>query len=368
MNRPLRIFTWHIHGSYLYYLVQTGHEFYLPVKPGSPVGYHGRAGAFPWPDTVHNVPAHEVRRLEFDCVLFQSSKNYLQDQYEILSPAQQRLPRIYLEHDPPREHPTDTLHPVDDPNMLLVHVTPFNNLMWDNGRTPTCVVEHGVLIPPHVAYTGELARGLVVVNNLRTRGRRLGADIFEQVRQQVPLDLVGIGAKMMGGLGEVPPPELPAFASRYRFFFHPIRYTSLGLAVCEAMTIGMPIIGLATAEMATVIENGGAGYVHTDIRQLIPRMQALLDDPAEAKRLGSNARRYAQARFNIQRFIQDWNRVFTGVTGQRAPLLAPKESSTPVVRPASLQRAPSVVSQARAAGMRYDARSSTNPNLRDIPL
>jgi glycosyltransferase involved in cell wall biosynthesis len=355
MSRPLRILTWHIHGSYLYYLVQTGHEFYLPVKPGAFTGYNGRAGAFPWPDTVHNVPAQEVRHLDFDCVLFQSIQNYTRDQYEILSPTQQRLPRIYLEHDPPREHPTDTLHVVDDPNILLVHVTPFNNLMWNNGRTPTRVIEHGVLIPSNVAYTGELPRGLVVVNNLRTRGRRLGADVFEQVRQQVPLDLVGIGAGAMGGLGEVSPPDLPAFASRYRFFFNPIRYTSLGLAVCEAMTIGMPIIGLATTEMVTAVENGISGYVHTDIRQLIPHMQALLDDPAEARRLGENARQYAQSRFSIQRFVRDWNCAFALVTGQQVPWTPPRESLSPAVYPPAFPEtiAPDV-EQARDTGTRYD--------------
>jgi hypothetical protein len=70
-----------------------------------------------------------VRRLGVDCILFQSRKNYLEDQYDILTEAQRRLPRIYLEHDPPREHPTDTRHVVDDPDVLLVHVTHFNNLI-----------------------------------------------------------------------------------------------------------------------------------------------------------------------------------------------------------------------------------------------
>jgi hypothetical protein len=56
------------------------------------------------------------------------------DQYRYLTPAQQRLPKIYLEHDPPRATATDTRHPVDDENVLLVHVTAFNRLMWDNGR------------------------------------------------------------------------------------------------------------------------------------------------------------------------------------------------------------------------------------------
>src|SRR5262245_22677716 len=74
---------------------------------------------------------------------------------------------------------------------------------------------------------GELARGLVVVNNLRTRGRCPRADIFEQVRQKVQLDIVGIGTRMTGRLGEAPPPELPAFTSHCCFVFNPICYTVL---------------------------------------------------------------------------------------------------------------------------------------------
>ncbi|HZW02982.1 MAG TPA: hypothetical protein VFF68_03575, partial [Anaerolineaceae bacterium] len=93
--------------------------------------------------------------MEFDLVLFQSHDNYLRDQHEILSDRQKDLPRIYLEHDPPRQNPTDTKHPVDDPNVLLVHVTHFNNLMWDNNRTPSTVIEHGVVVPEGVQYSGE---------------------------------------------------------------------------------------------------------------------------------------------------------------------------------------------------------------------
>lgn len=314
--RPLRILTWHVHGSYLYYLTQCRHEFYLPVKPGRPEGYGGRLGGFPWSDNVHDVAAEAVQHLEFDCVLFQSKKNYLEDQYDILSESQRQLPRLYLEHDPPQVHPTNSCHVVDDPNVLLVHVTAFNQLMWDNGQTPTCVIEHGVMVPENVQYTGELNRGLVVVNGLRSRGRRLGADVFNQVRQQVPLDLVGMGAAELDGLGEVPHHQLATFQARYRFFFNPIRYTSLGLAVCEAMLLGMPIIGLATTELVMVIENGVAGYVDTNLDRLVQVMQALLHDPAEAQRLGAGARRYAQERFNIQRFIHDWEQAFFRVTGQ----------------------------------------------------
>ncbi len=306
----MRILTWHIHGSYLYYLTQVPHTFYLPVKAGWPTGYGGRRGNFAWGDNVVDVPAGEVRDREFDCILFQSRQNWDTDQYEILSEAQRRLPRLYLEHDPPRESPTDTRHPVDDPDVLLVHVTHFNDLMWDSGRTPTRVVEHGVLLPPGAIYTGELARGLVVVNGLQGRGRRLGADVFARAREAVPLDLVGMRSEEFGGLGDVPHDALPALSARYRFFFNPIRYTSLGLAVCEAMLLGMPVIGLATTEMATAIENGVSGYVDTDVDALIAHMRRLLADPAEARRLGAGARQAAETRFGIGRFIADWQAAF----------------------------------------------------------
>jgi hypothetical protein len=314
----MKILTWHIHGSYLYYLSHAPHEFYLPVKPGKPEGYGGRIGSFPWGENVHEIPAEAVRDRSFDCILFQSKRNYLQDQYEILSETQRQLPRIYLEHDPPREHPTDTQHIVDDPDILLVHVTHFNQLMWNSGSTPTCVIEHGVLVPAKVQYSGELSRGIVVINGLRTRGRRLGADIFEQVRRSIPLDLIGMDSKSLGGFGDFAHDRALEFAAQYRFFSHPIRYTSLGLAVCEAMTIGIPIIGLATTELVTVIENNISGYVHTDIHCLIEQMQELLANPAKAKRLGEGAKAQARSRFSIHRFVQDWNTAFERVVNPRS--------------------------------------------------
>jgi glycosyltransferase involved in cell wall biosynthesis len=206
-------------------------------------------------------------------------------------------------------------HPVSDPEVLLVHVTPFNALMWDNGHISTRIIEHGVIVPADAVYSGDTARGLVVVNHLARRGRRLGADIYATVRSQVPLDLVGMGAQESGGIGEIEHARLPAFAARYRFFFNPIRYTSMGLAVIEAMMIGMPIIGLATTEMATAIQNGVSGYVDTDIAKLVPRMKQLLADPEQARRLGAGARRSALERFNIERFVSDWNAAFKLVTG-----------------------------------------------------
>jgi glycosyltransferase involved in cell wall biosynthesis len=304
------IFTWHIHGSYLYYLSQGNYNIYIPVSDDKKNRNIGRGETFPFGDNVIEVPVEDIKEMDFDCILFQTRENYQIDQFEILSEEQRRLPRIYLEHDPPRQHPTDTLHFVDDPDVLVVHVTHYNRLMWDNRGSRTTVIEHGVIQPP-VAYKGDIEKGIVVINDFPSRGRLLGFDIFKEVRKHVPLDLVGMNTGEYG-LGEVLHPQLPEFTSRYRFFFNPIRYTSFGLAVIEAMMIGIPVVGLATTEMPTVF-NGKNGIVHTDINYLINQMKLLLENKQTAVTIGKEGQRTALDRFNIERFTRDWEQVFRSV-------------------------------------------------------
>lgn len=317
MQNKLKVFTWHIHGSYLLYLSQGNYDIYIPTKSEKTEGYYGRGETFPFGNNVIEIPAEEVKHQTFDCIVYQTNNNYLTDQYKILSEEQRKLPRIYIEHDPPRQHPTDTKHAVDDPEIMLVHVTHFNRLMWDSNSTQTRVIEHGVT-DSGVVYKGDLDKGIVVINNLPARGRLLGYDIFMNVRKHVPLDLVGMGTGDLG-LGEVLHPQLPEFQSRYRFFFNPIRYTSLGLAICEAMMMGIPVVGLATTELSAVIENGVSGFIHTDVDYLVEKMKLLIREPELALEIGNNGRKVAMQRFNIQRFANDWEQLFNEVTNRQIP-------------------------------------------------
>jgi hypothetical protein len=328
--RPLRILTWHVHGNYLWYLSHVPHDIVLPVRPGRPHGYGGRAGAFPWPNTVREVPADRIADEAVDVVVYQAHQHWMVDRYDMLSARQRAVPQIVVEHDPPRQSPTDTRHPVDDPGALIVHVTAYNQLMWDCGATPTVVIEHGVVVPDGARYTGHLARGISVVNDLAARGRRLGSDVFAGARDQVPLDLVGIASQDIGGLGEVPPPGLAGFLAAYRFYFHPIRYTSLGLALCEAMTVGLPVVGLATTELPTIIKDGVNGFIDTDPQRLIQVMHALLAEPELARAIGEAGRTTARERFSIDRFVRDWDALLRTACGP-VGTVAPARRRTPVL-------------------------------------
>jgi glycosyl transferase family 1 len=312
--RRLKILIWHIHGSYLNTLARIDHDWYLPVKPSRPEGYGGRGSTFDLPDYVREVPTECVRDLDLDLIIYQTPKNYFEDQFEILSAKQRLLPKIYLEHNIPQPNAVETRHPVDDPNVLLVHVTHYNRLMWDNGRTSTVVIEHSIAIDPAIRYRGYLERGITVVNGMQKRARIAGYDLFLQAQQTIPLDAVGMQTEEFGGLGDVPYRDLHRRLADYRFLFSPIRYTSLPLAVIEAMTIGMPVVALATTELPTVIEHGKTGYVSCNISELVGHMRRLLADQEEACRLGEQARSVARERFGLNRFIRDWNAAFALVT------------------------------------------------------
>jgi hypothetical protein len=316
-QNPLRVLTWHIHGSYLWYQSHVPVTWLLPVTPERQTGYVGRGETFDWPDNVIEVPAEDVRDLDIDVVLTQHRSNWDTDRHALLGDRVYDLPWVHVEHDPPPQWPNEALHPVQDEAATLVHVTPFNALMWDSGVTPSRVVDHGVVVPD-LTWTGERESAIAVVNNLYRRGRRLGPDIFDRVAADVPVDLAGMNNETYARwLGDVRLRELHARLPEYRVFFNPIRYTSLGLAVCEAMALGLPIVGLATTEMASAVRNGVNGWVDTDPAKLTAHLRRLLLDRDEAAELSQGARKVASERFGIDRFVADWTDVLERAAGRR---------------------------------------------------
>lgn len=309
-DRPLRILTWHVHGNYLYSLTRLPYQFLIPVMPDNRPGYSALGDKIPWGNNVRAVPAHSVRDEDFDCIIFQSRSAFEQDRHTLFTAAQIDLPCIYIEHNPPEPHPTDTRHFFRHDRGVLVHVTHYNALMWDSGGMPVNVIEHGVPAVEGVRYTGELECGIVVINNLSHRGRRVGADLYEWAYGCMPLALIGMHSEMLkGGQGEVSNMDVPAYVARYRFFFSPIRYASLGLSLVEAMMVGLPVVGIAATELNQLIRNGVNGYVDTRPDVLRDVAHELLADPELAHTWGLQARRTALERFNIERFKAQWQRV-----------------------------------------------------------
>jgi glycosyltransferase involved in cell wall biosynthesis len=219
---------------------------------------------------------------------------------------------VYVEHNAPQGRISELRHPAADrPDLLLVHVTHFNALFWDAGSTPTRVIEHGIVDPGH-RYSGELPRAAVVINEARRRARVTGTDLLDRFAREAPLDLFGMDAARLGGIEDLPQGELHRAMARRRLYLHPIRWTSLGLSLLEAMQLGMPVVALGTTEAHEAVPPE-AGAVSTRLDVLTGAMRRLIEDPDEARERGAAARAAALDRYGLERFLSDWDDVLEEV-------------------------------------------------------
>ncbi len=310
----MRILIWHIHGSWTTAFVHGDHEYLVPVLPDRGPDGRGRAQTYAWPAAAVEVTADEAAEAEVDIVILQrpSELEGLAESWLGGRRPGRDLPAIYVEHNAPQGRIAEMRHPAADrPDLTVVHVTHFNRLFWDTGSTPTRVVEHGI-VDPGSLYSGELERVAVVVNEARRRGRVTGTDLLPQLNGSIPLDVFGMDSESLGGIGDVPHADLHAEMARRRVYLHPIRWTSLGLSLLEAMHLGMPVVALATTEVPEAVPPE-AGVVSNDVDVLSAALRRLVHDPGEARARGLAAREAALRRYGLARFLADWDELLDEV-------------------------------------------------------
>ncbi|MEW2422926.1 glycosyltransferase [Streptomyces nigra] len=319
----MNVLVWHVHGSWLTTFVQGPATCLVPVTPDRGPDGLGRARTWQWPERVREVTPGELRDADIDLMVLQRPHEpALAERWTGRRPGTD-VPAVYVEHNSPHETPVGTRHPLAErTDITLVHVTHFNRLMWDNGRAPTTVVEHGI-IDPGPLWTGEEPRAAVVVNEPVRRGRTTGTDLLPDFARAAPLDVFGMRTEGLAGhLGldparlrtrDLPQSELHPAMARCRAYLHPVRWTSLGLSLLEAMFLGMPVVALDTTEVREAVPDG-AGVVSNRPDVLHDALRRFLADPEDARATGETARAAAQARYSERRFLDDWERLIKEVT------------------------------------------------------
>jgi hypothetical protein len=301
----VRILLWHVHGSWTTAFVQGRHEYLLPLVPDRGPDGRGRARTWEWPQSAIEVTREEACDARVDAVILQRPVELERSAREWL--GDRRVPTIYVEHNAPQGRIAEMRHPAADrDDVTVVHVTHFNDLFWDCGRTRTRVIEHGI-VDPGYRYTGGTPRAAVVINEARRRARVTGTDLLGRFAGDgVPIDLFGMDAEALGGVDDVPQHRLHDEMARRRVYLHPIRWTSLGLSLIEAMHLGMPVVALATTEAPEAVP-AAAGVLSTSVERLADAARGFLADAERAREAGVAAREAALERFGLQRFLDDWD-------------------------------------------------------------
>jgi glycosyltransferase involved in cell wall biosynthesis len=144
----------------------------------------------------------------------------------------------------------------------------------------------------------------------------VGTDILERVGGQMPVDLFGMSSGAVRDVrpqGDIPQTAMHRELARRRAYLHPTRWTSLGLALLEAMHLGMPVVGVAATEAARAVPPE-AGLLTNDFDELIAGLRYYLGDPEAARAAGKAARAFALDRYGLERFLGAWDRLLEEVT------------------------------------------------------
>lgn len=322
----MRILLWHVHGGWTDAFVQGGHEYLLPTDDERSSWGFGRGGR-DWPESAMELSPESLHDEAVDIVVLQRVEEIGLAEQLLGRRLGRDVPAVFLEHNTPQPHAVTTRHPLGvRSDIPLVHVTHFNDLVWDSGDARTVVIEHGIPDPGH-RYTGSVARMAFVVNEPVRRWRITGTDLLPRFTSAGGIDAFGMDARALPEalgpaardvrpIGDLAPSELHAELADRRLYLHLARWTSLGLSLLEAMHLGLPVVALQTTEAARAVPPG-AGFLSTSVDELVAGARLLLEDPDAAARVGATAREAALERYNLARFLRDWDALFGDLARRR---------------------------------------------------
>ena len=137
----MRILIWHVHGSWTTAFVHGRHDYLLPTTPDRCPDGLGRARTWDWPSAAREVSSEALADEDVDVVVLQRPHEVeLAEKWLGGRRPGRDLPAVYLEHNTPAGAVPDTRHPMAGGRIPIVHVTGFNDLVWDCDGTPTTVI------------------------------------------------------------------------------------------------------------------------------------------------------------------------------------------------------------------------------------
>ena len=314
MNFKILSFNWH--EPYLCLLARIGYEF-LIVEPEITPGQYRR-----WDENMRPVPknvcliskttAREMlERGEFDLIIAQNIK-------DLLAVKDYSLPKIVVFHNcltteiklaKDQINREDYLDKVD---ILLegVHKVFISEKKRQDWGLNGDVILPGLDVSEYGGYSGDREVVLQVGNLLQERDLMMGYSISKKIVRDHPLMIMGMnpnipGSRLSRGFQDL----LAHFRSSRVFINTTVEEFEDGynLSMLEAMATGMPVV--SSWNKSSPIEDGKNGYVSKDPEYLNRRIDSLLRNPEEARRLGGKARETVQEKFPLQRFLQSWRKV-----------------------------------------------------------
>lgn len=102
------------------------------------------------------------------------------------------------------------------------------------------------------------------------------------------------------------------FLAILNIFTHPSIFEGLGIAVIEAMSMGLPVVATNVGGLPELITDGQDGILvePNNSIALSKAMNRILSDPELSEKLGQNARRKAVERFSVKTMVHKYEELY----------------------------------------------------------
>ncbi|HID96486.1 MAG TPA: methyltransferase domain-containing protein [Candidatus Latescibacteria bacterium] len=319
----MRILTFNWHETYICMLAKTGHQFEIVER--------FKGGSKRWLTQIRPIPSNATiigeqvaqQRLEdgwYDLVICHNPQDLQQvGTYE--------LPKIMVFHNKlsteialggNQIRKGDYLEDIrvlvsNIVNLRLVFISENKRDDWGLSGE---VILPGIDLEEYYGYEGTEPRVLRVGNFMKERDLMMGFTVGEEILKEVPSTILGINPSLSGSRLSRSWEDLKEHFRLHRLYLNTTVEgweDGYNLAMLEAMATGMPVV--STFNSTSPLVDGYNGYISNDIDYLREKVLHLLEERDQAIRLGENARKTVEERFNIKDFIHRWREVMEDSVG-----------------------------------------------------
>lgn len=315
-HRPkkLNILTFATHERYEENLCKTGHNFYSLA-----IGKTWDTDYAPVPNNYHivdRIPDY----IDFDLILTHTSCDRMIKAHHHLTGSEVSqgnktgIPILRHTHvlpdvrfDVPSQIASFQQYPRDNDSFISA----YNMSQW--GSDGANVVEHGVDTEFWSQGADSRSRELYclsVVNEFPSRDWCCGFNLWKEVTSGIArCHLVGKCTGEHAGFSQPAQcrEHLRDIYQTAAVFLNTSLHSPVPSVLLEAMSCGCAVVSTNNCMIPEIIENGKNGLVSNDPQELKGFLQLLLKDHDLAKELGENARKTIVEKYNLKRFVDNWN-------------------------------------------------------------
>lgn len=306
-SRPLNILTFPTHERYETQLCKTNQNFYACSIENQKQWNYTYAKM---PSNYYLMPKQQILDyVNFDLILAQS--RWSQYQHAMRLRRGLNLPVILLDHTTPTVDMMDSEVLKDMRNFsgdVNVFISTQSRDAWQCTHNAN-VITHSVDSELFSDYgTERLNKVLSVVNDYIDRDYCLNFAGWQRITSHFDYSIVGDTPGLSVAAADTD--ELVRIYNSHSVFLNTSIDSPLPMSLLEAMSCGCAVVSTATHMIPDVIKNDFNGFISNNENELIDKIQHLLDNPSEARRIGSNARQTILDNFSEKSFIDKWNTVF----------------------------------------------------------